>query len=118
MSDIMYSWNFHPLEVVYNENSMTNVVNIVHWQYIAKHVPSDTTIQNIGTVGLESPTPESFIPFENLTKEEITAWVEAKLGEEAISNMQTNLSSSLNSKVFPTRGTVSAPWSNPTGSTT
>ena len=53
--EIVYNWNFHSLEVVYNENTMTNVVNIVHWQLSATHTSSSLMVQNIGTVGLETP---------------------------------------------------------------
>lgn len=119
MDEIVYNWNFHPLEVVYNEDTLTNVVNVVHWQYVAKHVPTDVMIQNIGTVGLETPAPETFIPFESLTKETVTEWVETKLGQEMIANMQTSLSASLNDKLNPTRGPVNAPWEvtpSPSGS--
>lgn len=111
MADIVYDWNFNPLEVVYNEDTFTNVVNVVHWQLKATEVDSNTTVQNIGTIGLETPDSGAFVPFEELTKEIVTSWVETKLGEETIANMKTNLSSSIADKLNPTRGPVSPPWS-------
>ena len=33
MEEIAYDWNFNPLEVIYNEDVLTNVVSVVHWQY-------------------------------------------------------------------------------------
>ena len=60
MSDISYDWNFNPLEVVYNEDVLQNVVHTVHWQYIATH-PSASQ-QAIGTVSLEAPISASFHP--------------------------------------------------------
>lgn len=113
MNEIVYNWNFQPLEVVYNEDTLTNVVNVVHWQFTAKHVSSSISVQNIGTVGLETPESGSFVPFEELTKEIVTGWVETKLGEESINNMQTSLSASINEKLNPTRGTMTAPWNVP-----
>jgi hypothetical protein len=109
MDDIVYSWNFNPLEVIYNEQSLTNVVNVVHWQYTATH--GDITSTNIGTVGLESPTENSFITFDMLTKEIVTEWVTAKLGEEYINNMKANLSNTINKQLFPVGGVISPPWS-------
>ena len=108
MSDISYDWNFNPLEVVYNEDVLQNVVHTVHWQYRATH-PSAS--QNaIGTVSLEAPTSASFVPFESLTKETVTFWVEAKLGESVIMDLQTSLSQSLNKIIFPTGGQLAPPW--------
>lgn len=113
MSDIVYSWNFNPLEVVYNEDSMTNVVNTVHWQLYATHTSASITVQNIGTVGLETPVSESFVPYSELTKEIVTGWVEAKLGEEHINNMKSGLSASISDRLFPVRGTMTPPWDTP-----
>jgi len=110
MDEIVYNWNFHPLEVVYNEDTLTNVVSTVHWQLQATHQSSSILVQNIGTVGLETPATESFVPFENLTKEIVTGWIEAKLGEEAITNMKASLSASINEKLNPTKGNMSPPW--------
>lgn len=110
MDEIVYNWNFQPLEVVYNEDTLTNVVNVVHWQLTATHQSSSVMIVNIGTVGLETPASESFVPFENLTKEIVTGWVESKLGEESINNMKTSLSSSIGEKLNPKKGNMSPPW--------
>ena len=111
MADITYSWNFNPLEVVFNEEAMTNVIDVVHWQYTG--TLDDTSITNIGTIKLAQPTPEGFIPFENVTKEMVTSWVETTMGEDQITSMQTSISSSINTKLHPTRGPVSPPWVTP-----
>jgi hypothetical protein len=108
MDDVIYSWNFNPLEVVYNEQSLANVVTVVHWQYTATH--GDITSTNIGTVGLDSPAENSFITFDTLTKEIVTEWVTAKLGEEYINAMKVNLRNSINKQLIPVSGVISAPW--------
>lgn len=110
MSEIVYSWNFNPLEVVYNEDSLVNVVNVVHWQLSATHTSSSLMVQNIGTVALEPPTSGLFIPFNELTEEVVSGWVESKLGEDVITNMRTSLSSSISERLNPVKGTVLPPW--------
>lgn len=110
MEEIVYNWNFSPLEVIYNEDTLTNVVNIVHWQYSATHTPSQLMLQNIGTVSLDTPTTESFVPFENLTKEMVTDWVVAKIGNDEVSRMQTSLSASIGDKLHPIKGQMLPPW--------
>ena len=110
MNNIVYSWNFNPLEIVYNEETLTNVVTVVHWQYVATHVSASQ--QSIGTVSLDTPSAEAFIPFESLTKEMLVDWVEAKLGESTITQMQNTLSQSLNNIIFPKSGQVAPPWTS------
>lgn len=112
MNEIVYTWNFNPLEVVYNEETLSNVVSTVHWQYTATFTSASVEFydRNIGVVGLETPTVESFVPFESLTKETVEGWVIAKLGEETITAMSTNLSASINNQLFPVKGVLSPPW--------
>lgn len=112
MNEIIYNWEFNPLEVVYHEESLSNVVNVVHWQYTATYASASihASDRNIGTVGLETPPSQSFISFEDLTKEMVTEWVVAKLGKETVNRMTTQLSASINNQLFPIKGTLPAPW--------
>lgn len=108
---LVYSWNFNPLEIVYNEENMADVIDIVHWQYSATDEDTGTTTQSIGTIKLPTPTAESFIPFANVTKSDVTSWVETAMGTETLQSMQSNLSVQINNILNPTKGTVSPPWS-------
>ena len=110
MENITYTWNFNPLEVMYHTESLQNIVQTVHWQLHATHEETTTTVQTIGTISLEPPAVENFIPFENLTKETVTYWVETVLGTDYINGTKTNLSQSLNELLFPVKGRLSPPW--------
>jgi hypothetical protein len=48
---ITYNWNFSPLEIVYNEDVMVDVIDIVHWQYSATDDDTGTSVQSIGSRG-------------------------------------------------------------------
>ncbi len=108
MNNIVYSWNFNPLEIIYNEETLTNVVTVVHWQYTA--TVDDIPEIRVGTVSLDAPSVGAFIPFESLTKEMLVNWVEAKLGEEYMVTMKTSLDTILNQKLFPVGGIISPSW--------
>jgi hypothetical protein len=115
MSEIQYEWNFSPLEITYHSGSMQDIINVVHWQMYATY-PLETgsiTKGSIGTIGFESPDPDNFIPFADVTKEIVTTWVEGKMGEEQVNNMKTGLSASIAYDLHPTRGVVSPPWIDP-----
>lgn len=114
MSNISYSWNFNPLEIVYNNEGMTDVIETVHWQYIATLPTGTDPIQQqiIGSIKLQSPSVEGFIPFTNVTKETVTAWVVAELGNEKIVEIETNLSKSIAVIASPINGIVPPPWEN------
>jgi hypothetical protein len=113
MSEIVYNWNFNPLEIVYNEEGMVDVIQTVHWQYSAKYELNPTSSivqQSIGTVSLPTPHVASFTPFTDVTKEMVTDWVVTALGTGSVESMQQSLSSSIAYDLAPTKGTVSPPW--------
>lgn len=107
---IIYNWNFNPLEIVYNEDVMVDVVDIVHWQYSATDEETGTSVQSIGTVKLPPPAPETFIAFANITKADMTVWVETTIGSSAIQSMQTSLANQIETILHPMRGKVVPPW--------
>lgn len=116
MADIVYNWNFSPLEIVYNKDELIDVIDLVHWQYSATYNPGESdsiSRQNMGTVSLETPHSASFIPFAEVTKDMVTEWVVNSLGINTITDIQNSLSSSIAYELHPTKGLVAPPWENP-----
>ena len=108
---INYTWQFNPLQVIYNSGSMQNIITAVRYQLIATDTVSSNQKVFIDTVQLNPPTSESFIPFTSVTKEQVTSWVEAQLGNE-VNDIKSRLSASIASELAPTSGIVSPPWIN------
>jgi hypothetical protein len=108
MSDIIYSWNFNPLAVVYNVDGLTNVVNVVHWQFTGATGSFANTV--IGTVSLNTPDTGSFVEYDDLTKEIVTGWVEGTLGEERVASISASVSTSIALQIAPVQGTMTPPW--------
>jgi hypothetical protein len=72
-----YNWIFNnqSFQCVKSLDGLTNVIETIHWQYEA--TDNITSGYVIGCTGFAAPTQEDFIPFENLTKDEIISWLEA-----------------------------------------
>lgn len=60
-----------------------------------------------GSVGLERG--DTLIPFADLTEDTVIGWVKAKLGDEAITNIEAALQSQLDELHTPSRAT-GMPW--------
>ena len=60
-----------------------------------------------GSIGLERP--ESLVPFADLTEEIVVGWVKEKLGEEAVTNVETALQAQIDEQHAPTKAT-GLPW--------
>ena len=47
-----------------------------------------------------------FIPFEDLTNEEVAAWTQAAMGEEQVASIEASIESQINSLITPTSVTL------------
>jgi hypothetical protein len=72
-----YNWIFNDqsFQCAKALDGLTNVVECIHWQYES----TDGTTSGVitGCNGFTAPTSEDFIPYEQLTKEQIISWLEA-----------------------------------------
>lgn len=57
---------------------LENVIKAVHWNLVATHT-SGVTAESYGTIPVGAPNPELFTPYEEVTEELATSWVEAAL---------------------------------------
>jgi len=60
-----------------------------------------------GSIGFERP--ENLISFADLKKEQVIEWVKEKLGEEAVTNVETALLNQIEEQRFPSKAS-GIPW--------
>lgn len=60
-----------------NKNGFTNCVESVHWRMTAEDGPH--LAFRTGAVALDPPFFETFIPFEQLTREKVMEWIQPTL---------------------------------------
>jgi hypothetical protein len=85
----------------------TNIVSCIHWR-----VNGSDGINNVTTCGIETLTyqpNENYIPYENLTEEQIIAWLKEFMGDR-FSNIENIINKLLNELVNPPIVTPELPW--------
>ena len=123
MSEIQYTWEFPALDVKYSAGELSNVVNTVHWRINASDgVHSASTY---GSIGVPEPTPEAFVSYDDLTKEEVQSWVESAMRTETpsadddseevvivdgVQELYENLARQIAVQKAPVTGTLRPPW--------
>lgn len=114
---VSYFWTINPLECYPTASGEMNVVFTAHWQFHATETVDDITYnsQAIGTEGLMYVSGSTFTPFEDLTLEQVTGWVEDKMGVERVDAMKSSLAQQINNQINPPTVTLQSPWL-PTGS--
>lgn len=98
-----FTWHISNLERI----TADNVVFTVHYTVNAED--GTHSAGAYGSVGLERPDPETLIPYADLTPELVIQWVKDKLGEEAVSNVETALQGQLDEQRTPTKA-QGVPW--------
>jgi hypothetical protein len=101
-----YNWKINALDAKIHEGDNDNVIYTVHWSYIAQDESGKHTASSIGTLGV-TYDPDNFIPYPDLTKDDVVAWLEAGLDVEA---MKTNLDNQIELQINPVDETLRPDW--------
>lgn len=97
-------WKIEVLCVKQDEVGKNDVVKVVH--YGAELIDGDYKVERHGIAMLDPPQ-QNFIPYENLTEEEVIQWVQSKLDVIEIENSMTQ---ELETKKNPPIIAKELPW--------
>lgn len=103
------NWVINQMDTKPTEDGLTDVVSIVHWRRQATEVVGDKTyiVETYGSCSMPSADAESFIAFDSLTEETVTAWLEATLD---VSVIDAGLDAKLELEKNPPLVQKLAPW--------
>jgi hypothetical protein len=110
-----YTWDFLKFNAHSTLNGNEKVVFNIEFILNANDGDGDGhAAQVFGTVGLSEPTGE-FVPFEQLTAEQVTTWVEDSLGDTLL-DYKRMLDAQIQRQVEPVVVELGKPWetSSPT----
>ena len=106
-----YNWNCKTVDCYPEQNNEADVVYNVHWivtgtsdQLNPEGVAYSAT--NIGTQVLDTSQITNFIPFGQLTNDEVVAWTQGAMGEEQVANIETSIQDQINKLITPTSVTL------------
>lgn len=104
-----YSWKIDLMVCAKNVDGLTDVVRVVKWFRIA--VDGKYAVSVSGTTPLLPPDPAAFIPFNQLTEQEVKAWLDSTVDTV---DMDAMLDVKLQeSKIVPQEIVVLPPWISP-----
>jgi hypothetical protein len=103
------NWVIAALDVAPSEETLTDVVKSIHWRRQATETVSEKTYMAdvYGSCAVNTPTPEAFVSYADLTEAEVIAWLEANLDVESIDN---SLDAQLENQKNPPIVTKPLPW--------
>ena len=105
---ITYDWNCKTVDVYPLDGDNSDVVYNVHWIVTGatEQEGVDYSATSIGTQMLDISDITEFIPFEDLTNEEVVAWTKLAIGEEQVSSIEDSIASQIQAEITPTSITL------------
>jgi len=98
-------WVVSQLDTAPSEDGLTDVVKTVHYRYQGQDEQYFAEVY--GTMGCATPSDTDFTAYENLTYEQICAWLVAGLDVEA---MDSNLIAQIEYQKNPPIINLPLPW--------
>ena len=87
----------------------SGLITTLHWT--ATQTDGDFTASSYGSLGVpaKDPSAPTFIPFDQLTEEQVKQWVLDTMGEEQVAALEANLQGQIESQKNPTSAS-GLPW--------
>ena len=106
-----YNWNCKTVDCYPEQDNEADVVYNVHWIVTGVSDQVDSkgdaySATNIGTQSLDTSQITNFIPFDQLTNDEVVAWTKGAMGEEQVASIEASIQSQIDSLITPTSVTL------------
>ena len=100
---ITYNWNCKTVDAYVEEAGNDDVVYNVHWIVTGTTTEGgkEYSATNIGTQVLNIDDITNFIPFDQLTNDEVVAWTQATIGAEQVAAIEANIADAINLEINP-----------------
>jgi hypothetical protein len=106
-----YNWNCKTVDAYPQDGEYADLVYNVHW--IVTGVSDELNPEgiaysatSIGTQTLDTSEVTDFIPFEDLTNEQVVAWTKGAMGEEQVASIEASIQSQIDALITPTTVTL------------
>ena len=102
-----FDWIISAMECKVKEDNLLDVVILVHWRYNA--TSEEYFADTYGATSMPLPSGGNYTPYAELTKEQVTGWLENILD---IKEMQSNLEKQIDLLINPINVTLPPPFKN------
>ena len=106
-----YNWNCKTVDCYPEQDNEADVVYNVHWIVTGVSDQKDPqgdfySATSIGTQTLDTSQITNFIPFDQLTNDEVVAWTKGAMGDEQVASIEASIQSQIDSLITPTSVTL------------
>lgn len=104
-----YNWNITQLDCYPSVQGESDVVFNVHWEVIGND--SNGHIGRVyGTQSINLNPDDSFIPYNELTQQQVIDWVSSAMGSDKIADIHFDIDEQIERQVNPPVISPALPW--------
>ena len=103
------TWIVEQMSCYPTYESETDVVFNVAWRVNATDGTYNATAY--GTQGVTYTAGSPFVPYADLTQDQVIGWVQAAMGQEQVDAIEAGLATQIDNQVNPPIVTPALPWS-------
>ena len=107
--EIIYNWEILAMEVVLQQDNLTNVVSNLDWKLIATVDGEKYNAYHIAKQYVGAPDANTFTNYEDLTKEEVISWLENVLD---VAQLKESLAYQIDLQANPITAILPPPFQN------
>lgn len=107
--EIIYTWEITAMEVVLNQDGLSNVVSNIDWRLIATVDGKKYRAEQWAKQYVSAPDANSFTNYDELTKEQVVSWLESVLD---VPQLKENLAHQIDLQINPTHALLPPPFAN------
>ena len=102
------TWNVVQMDCYPEVDGEQDVVFTVH--YTLNGVDGEYTGSVYGSVGVKLDDGAPFVPYADLTLDQVVGWVQDALGAEQVASMEANVAQQIANQINPPVVTPPLPW--------
>jgi hypothetical protein len=107
--EIIYTWEITAMEVILNQDGLSNVVSNIDWRLIATVEGERYKAEKWAKQYVSSPNADAFTNYEELTKEQVVGWLGSVLD---VPQLKENLEEQINLQANPVTALLNPPFNN------
>ena len=107
---VTYTWQILRMECFPNYNGQTDVVCTIFWRYTGTDGNYSANLD--GSVNVNYLAGQPFTPYNDLTQDQVIAWVIERLGSQNITSYQGTLANEIQTQQAVPVVIPPLPWSN------
>jgi hypothetical protein len=97
-----YNWKIKSLQAIDEVNETDFVTTVIYKVACTEEVDGkEYKALEVSSIVIEPKEKEGFIPYADLTEEQIVGWVKESLGTEGVKSIEKSLASQVDNKINP-----------------